>query len=160
MAYGDKARCLSCGTEIVQIGGGHRQRQYCSDTCKQRAYLERKEQAYLATLRVLWADYLPVTQEFLVFLTRQYSEEFARRFAAIIDAEKQSSLAVTVDDLLMDLGRRLNYCELRVKHPYGGHDVIVRAGRDNWQHFADVAEGRLIRAAEKAARSIFTAPGH
>jgi hypothetical protein len=159
MAYGDRAQCLACGDEIVQIGVGHRQRRYCNDTCKQRAYLERKEQAYLASLRVLWADYLPVTQEFLVFLTRQYSEEFARRFAAIIDAEKQSSMAAMVNDSLMHQGERVHYCELHVKHPGGGRDVIIRAGQNNWQHFADVAEGRLIRAAEKAARGVVTTPG-
>ncbi len=74
MVYGDKTTCKACSREIVQIGGGHRQRQYCNDSCKQRAYQERKEQAYLASLRALWAGYLPQTQEFLMFLTRQYSE--------------------------------------------------------------------------------------
>ena len=65
MAYGERTRCKACGREIIQIGGGHRQRLYCDDSCKQRAYQERKEQAYLASLRALWAGYLPATQEFL-----------------------------------------------------------------------------------------------
>jgi hypothetical protein len=64
MAYGERTRCKACGREIIQIGGGHRQRLYCDDSCKQRAYQERKEQAYLASLRALWAGYLPATQEF------------------------------------------------------------------------------------------------
>jgi len=104
MVYGERTRCQSCGREIVQIGGGHRLRLYCDDTCKQHAYQERREQAYLASLRALWAGYLPHTQEFLMFLTRQYSEEFARRFAAIIDAEKQSSTVATHD--VSDLNRQ------------------------------------------------------
>jgi hypothetical protein len=99
MAYGDRTACRTCGREIIQIGGGHRQRQYSDDSCKQRAYQERKEQAYLASLRALWAGCLPHTQEFLVLLTRQYSEEFARRFAAIIDEEKQQSSTVATHDV-------------------------------------------------------------
>ncbi len=155
MAYGDRAACRSCGREIIQIGGGHRQRQYCDDTCKQRAYLERKEQQHSQALRALWAGYLPATQEMLVGLTRQYSEEFASRFAAVIDAEKaQSSHLATGDVSLVRLGSQLDYPELHVKHPGGGHDVIVREGKANWLHFADVAEGRLIRAVEHAARAI------
>jgi hypothetical protein len=47
----------------------------------------------------IWAGYLPHTQEFLVLLTRQYSEEFARRFAAIIDEEKQQSSTVATHDV-------------------------------------------------------------
>ncbi len=155
MAYGDRARCKSCGREIIQIGGGHRQRAYCDDTCKQRAYLERREQAHMAALRALWAAYLPTTQEMLVGLTRQYSEEFARRFAAVIDAEKQQSSSLATGDVsLVRLGSQLDYPELHVKHPGGGHAVVLRAGKANWLHFADVAEGRLIRAVEHAARAI------
>lgn len=154
MAYGDQTTCKDCGRAIVQLGGGHRLRQYCDDTCKQRAYLARREQAHLASLRALWAGYLPGTQDFLVMLTRQYGEEFARRFAAIIDAEKQQSSTVARNDDLMVLGEQLSYPELRVKHPQGGHNAIIRAGKASWQHFADVAEGRLIRAAAHAARSI------
>jgi hypothetical protein len=151
MAYGDKTTCKSCGREIVQIGGGHRQRQYCDDTCKQRAYLQRKEQQHHELLRALWASYLPATQEMLMGLTRQYSEEFARRFAAIIDAEKA---CLVVDVCLMRLGEQLGYPALRVKHPYGGRDVILRDGRDNWLSFADMQPGYLIRAAEHIARAI------
>src|SRR6266705_1866757 len=111
MAYGDRAACRSCGREIIQIGGGHRQRQYC--------------------------------------------EEFASRFAAVIDAEKaQSSHLATGDVSLVRLGSQLDYPELHVKHPGGGHAVVLRAGKANWLHFADVAEGRLIRAVEHAARAI------
>ncbi len=155
MAYGDRTQCLACGAEIIQIGGGHRQRLYCNDTCKQHAYLERKEQAHLTSLRALWAGYLPATQEMLMGLTRQYSEEFACRFASIIDAEKQQTAKDAVADVsLVRLGEALSYPALRVKHPLGGHDVILPAGRQSWLHFADVAEGRLIRAVEHGARAI------
>ncbi len=156
MAYGDRTRCKACGREIIQIGGGHRQRLYCDDSCKQRAYQARREQAYLAGLRALWAGYLPETQEFLVMLTRQYSEEFARRFAAIIDAEKQSSTVASHDVSLLDLGKRLDYPELHVKHLYGGHDIVLRAGLLSWQHFYDGAEGRVIRAAMEATRAVLS----
>jgi hypothetical protein len=155
MVYGERTRCQSCGREIVQIGGGHRRRTYCDDTCKQRAYLARREQARLSSLRALWAAYLPETQEFLVFLIRHYSEDFARRVASIIDAEKQRQAAEAVVDVsLMRLGEQLGYPALRIKHPLGGHDVILREGRACWLHFADVAEGRLIREAEHIARAI------
>ncbi len=74
---------------------------------------------------------------------------------AVIDAEKaQSSHLATGDVSLVRLGSQLDYPELHVKHPGGGHDVIVREGKANWLHFADVAEGRLIRAVEHAARAI------
>lgn len=99
MAYGDRARCKSCGREIIQLGGGHRIRQYCNDTCKQRAYLQRKEQQRLEELRALWKDYLPETQAFLVSMTLAgHGEEFARRFAAIIDVEKQQSSTLATSD--------------------------------------------------------------
>jgi hypothetical protein len=71
MVTGSRTRCLACGADIVQIGSGHRIRQYCTDTCKQRAYQERKEQARLSALRTVWAGYLPQTQAFLLFLTHQ-----------------------------------------------------------------------------------------
>ncbi len=155
MAYGDRARCRACGAEIIQTGGGHRQRQYCDDSCKQRAYQERKQQARLASLRALWKDYLPATQEMLVGLTRQYSEEFARRFVAIIDLELRAQAETLVVDVsLMRLGEQLGYPALRIKHPGGGHDVILRGGHACWLHFADVAEGRLIREAEHIAWGI------
>src|SRR6266568_1075151 len=130
MAYGDRTTCRACGREIIQIGGGHRQRQYCDDTCKQRAYLERKEQQHSQALRALWAGYLPTTQEMLVGLTR--------RFAAVIDAEKQQSSSLATGDVsLVRLGSQLDYPELHVKHPGGGHAVVLRAGKANWLHFAD-----------------------
>ncbi len=79
----------------------------------------------------------------------------ARRFAAVIDAEKQQSSSLATGDVsLVRLGERLSYPELHVKHPGGGHAVVLRAGKANWLHFADVAEGRLIRAVEHAARAI------
>jgi hypothetical protein len=157
MAYGDRTKCKACGREIVQIGGGHRQRAYCDDTCKQHAYLQRREQARLLSLRAMWAGYLPETQEFLVFLIRHYSEDFARRVASIIEAEKQQSSRLAVVDVsLMRLGEQLGYPQMRIKHPLGGHDVLLPAGRSCWLHFADVAEGRLIRAAEHVARAIIT----
>ncbi len=160
MVTGSRTRCLACGAEIVQIGGGHRIRQYCTDTCKQRAYQERKEQARLSALRTVWAGYLPQTQAFLVFLTHQYSEAFARQFAQLIDEEKQHSSRLSEVSDLMTLGKRLHYCELHIKHPQGGRDAIIRAGFLTWQHVADVAEGRLIRAAEHAARSIVSGKVH
>jgi len=108
---------------------------------------------HLAALRAAWAGYLPATQDFLVRMTQLHGEEFARRIASIIDAEKQqSSMLATVDDL-MAMGKRLNYPELHITHPAGGNAMVIRAGLLNWQHFADVAEGRAIRAAENAARA-------
>lgn len=43
MAYGDRTTCKFCGREIIQVGGGHRQRVYCDDNCRQRAHKQRHD---------------------------------------------------------------------------------------------------------------------
>jgi len=91
-----------------------------------------------------------------LFTVVAYSEDFARQFAAIIDAEKQSSLLASHGVSLLDLGKQLDYPELHIKHPSGGRDMIIRAGLLSWTHFNEVAEGRAIRASMEIARSILS----
>jgi hypothetical protein len=114
MAYGDRTKCRACGREIIQIGGGHRQRAYCDDSCKQRAYQARKEQARLTLLRSRWQRFTVLTQDFLIGLTLPGDDHLAGRIAEALDREveaerlRQSSTLATHD--VSDLKR----------HPPGG----------------------------------------
>lgn len=125
MAYGDKTTCKACGGEIVQIGGGHRPRQYCDDICKQQAYQARKEQARVSLLRARWQRFTILTQDFLIGLSRPGEEAMACRIADVIDREleaerirqtQQTQSECAAPDL-MATGEHLDYCDLkRVSH--------------------------------------------
>jgi hypothetical protein len=71
MAYGERTPCQApgCGREIVQIGGGHRQRLYCDDTCRQRAFQARREQAHKDEIARRWQAFTPETRSFLDWLS-------------------------------------------------------------------------------------------
>jgi hypothetical protein len=87
MAYGDKTNCKACGREIVQIGGGHRQRQYCDDACKHVALRRRQEDKHRRQVRERWAPYTPETQVYLDWLMQRYGEELAEGVAVVLVRE-------------------------------------------------------------------------
>lgn len=72
MAYGEKTTCKACGTPIVQIGGGHRQRQYCDDACKQAAFKRRQEEARREEVNRRWEAFTSETRNFLDWLSTRY----------------------------------------------------------------------------------------
>ncbi len=87
MAYGDRTNCKACGREIVQLSGGHRQRQYCDDTCKHTAFRRRQEEKHLEELRQRWVGFTPATQLYLDWLMTRYGEELATSVAVTIARE-------------------------------------------------------------------------
>lgn len=87
------AHCEVCHTPI-SLAKGHRPRRYCSDSCKQRAYLEReahtRREARMARLR---ADYPAFSQETLDLLdgfAALGNHEIVERIAQAIVQEQRS----------------------------------------------------------------------
>lgn len=83
--------CKACGRPIVQIGGGHRKKEYCDEACKQIGYRRRKElqerEQQQAAMRTRWGDYLPETQQVLEDVMHLHSVELASRVASAIKSE-------------------------------------------------------------------------
>ncbi len=88
MAYGDRTTCKACGREIIQIGGGHRQREYCDDTCRQTGLRMRREQAHREEVARRWQAFTPETRAFLDWITGHYGMELALRIEAAINREQ------------------------------------------------------------------------
>lgn len=82
-----------CHNLVEQVPGSHRQRQYCSDSCKQNDYRQRVREKLLAQrqaeLRERWGDLLPETLEELDSMLRELGEAAAHRMVATIFAEKR-----------------------------------------------------------------------
>lgn len=87
MAYGDRTNCKACGREIVQIGGGHRQREYCDDNCRQAGLRMRREQQHRDEVNRRWGMFLPETRNFLDWLMTHYSEGVAVAAETAINRE-------------------------------------------------------------------------
>ena len=87
MAYGDRTKCKACCREIVQLGGGQRQRQYCDDACKHVALRRCQEERRREEIRQRWAPYTPETQVYLDWLMQRYGEELAEEVAVVIARE-------------------------------------------------------------------------
>lgn len=102
MAYGDKTRCLACGGEIIQKGGGHRQRQYCDDTCRQAAFRKRREEQQRRQCEAkiqTWGNFQPETVSFLAGLLYAGNEDYARRLASMIRSEQGQDTGVLSQNL-------------------------------------------------------------
>ena len=95
--------CVYCGRKIVEIQGGHRKRQYCSDGCRQAAYRQRKneekflqsretEQQAIAELRKRWPDFSWATWHFLQTVCRPLGESFMEQVAKVINEERTQAL--------------------------------------------------------------------
>jgi hypothetical protein len=70
-----ETRCKnpSCGRLLAQAGGGHRQREYCDDACRQTARRQRVEQAHRDEVDRRWATFTPETRGFLDWVSTRYS---------------------------------------------------------------------------------------
>lgn len=92
-ASGARPTCAACPNPIEVIPG-HRRRLYCSDTCKQRAYLERETQkskaTRLAQLRASYPDFSEATLEMLDSFLAVGNEEMVERLAATITGEVEA----------------------------------------------------------------------
>lgn len=122
MVRGETA-CQVCGDPIEQVPGGHRQRLYCSDVCRQQAFRARQ----LAARRSLciervqtWGSFQPATVDYLVslfLLGSEENEEGARKLAALIVSE-QGQAPVQSDDArekLLQAGQRIQKLEKQVE---------------------------------------------
>lgn len=87
----EKTTCKACGSDIVQIGGGHRQRLYCNENCRQAAFRRRREEAerekHHASLQERFGGLLPKTVQLLDTLMQYSGYEMAERVAFAINAE-------------------------------------------------------------------------
>jgi hypothetical protein len=73
---------------VTQIGGGHRERRYCTDACKQRASQMRQEEKRREALRQRWAGYRPRTQTLLESVLRRYDLEIVALIVQALEAER------------------------------------------------------------------------
>jgi hypothetical protein len=91
MMADEENRCKACGRLLVQLSKGHRQREYCDDTCRQDAFRKRREQAererHEAELRERFGNYLPETLQLLDQIIQSRSPELAQHVALVINAE-------------------------------------------------------------------------
>jgi hypothetical protein len=86
----------SCQHQVKQVGGGHRQRLYCSETCRQQAF--RARQVAARRRRCVeqvqeWGNFQAATVDYLVDLLMMRNEEGARRLAALIVSEQHAQQA-------------------------------------------------------------------
>src|SRR5690348_2059310 len=90
-----ETRCKnpSCGRQLPpRASGGHRQREYCDDTCRQaarRARLEGARRQQCVKLVRSWDNFQAATVEYLAGLVFVGNQEGARRLAALIVSEQQ-----------------------------------------------------------------------
>ena len=71
-----ESRCKNPGCKRQlppPASGGHRQREYCDDTCRQAARRHRIEQNHREEVARRWATFAPETRSFLDWLTTRYS---------------------------------------------------------------------------------------
>ncbi|MEO8972733.1 MAG: hypothetical protein ABI406_14170 [Ktedonobacteraceae bacterium] len=76
---------------LVQVGKGHRQREYCDNSCRQDAFRKRREQAeherHQAELQERFGAYLLETLYLLDIITQRSSPELTHLVTWAINAE-------------------------------------------------------------------------
>lgn len=98
-----ETKCAYCGWRTVEIQEGHRQRQYCSDGCRQAAYRQRKrqgefsqrkvaEQQAIAELGKCWPEFSWTTCCFLQKVCRPFGESFMGQVAKVIADERTQAM--------------------------------------------------------------------
>jgi hypothetical protein len=103
--------CKECARPITQLDAGYRRREYCDDTCKQRAYRARQEEKRKADVRQRWTAYSEKAQNQLEWFMNRYGCDFAKMIADLITSEcayaSQGSVAseVTQDEMLLGVPR-------------------------------------------------------
>lgn len=109
----------SCRRAVVQVGGGHRRREYCDDTCRQAAHRARREayqrQQCVAQVQT-WSSFQDETIALLAG-----NEEFARRIAEIVRSEQGQHAGSSNENVeacqekLAQAGRRISKLEQQVE---------------------------------------------
>jgi hypothetical protein len=138
-----RSTCKACGREIVQIGGGHRQRAYCDDNCKQAAFRARREQEHRGEVNRRWQAFTPETRSFLDWITGRYGDDLAASIEAALNREKQQQ-PLALDEALLAIGKKRNFPEIHFALP-NGTQAKVRSGEQSWRSFSQNAEYRLVR---------------
>lgn len=93
-----ECRREGCGNPVEQVLGGHRQREYCSGSCKQIEYRRRARAKRLVLVQArlreyLGSDLLPETLAQLETMLLRFGEEAAEDVAAMIASEVKERLA-------------------------------------------------------------------
>lgn len=94
--------CAYCW-RIIEIQEGHRQRQYCSDGCRQAAYRERRrqgtfsqkrdaEEQAITALGQRWPEFSWTTWCFLQRVCRPLGESFMEQVAKVIADERTQAV--------------------------------------------------------------------
>jgi hypothetical protein len=140
----------------VQLLGGHRQRQYCDDNCRQDAFRRRQEEKRREDIRQRWAGFTLETQGYLAFLMSHYGEELASSVALTIAREiADHQQHKGTDEQFMAEGKRLGFPELHF--PAGKNaQGVIRRGEEAWSRFSQGGELRLVKIALEVARAIVT----
>ena len=148
-----------CGREIVQIGRGHRQREYCDDTCKQRAFQARREQEHRDEVNRRWQAFTPETRSFLDWIRSHYGEDLATAIEAAINRELDQQKPRGSDPgpskrerlqlELLALGELLDWRRL-----INGQTMIMQ-GEDAWNRYGAQEESTLLESAIRAARFFY-----
>jgi chromosome segregation ATPase len=131
MASEGKTKCKACGREVVQVSGGHRQREYCDDACKHVALRRRQEDQRKEEIRQRWAGFTSETQTYLDWLMSRSGEDHAQGVATAIKRElgqlgeqhaqevkqlreKQLSRVEKLQARIAELGQEVAECKQRM----------------------------------------------
>jgi hypothetical protein len=120
MAHGKTTTCKACGDPIEQVSGGHRQRLYCTDTCRQAAFRSRqlaaRRRRCVEEIRT-WGSFQPATVDYLADWLLVGNEKGARHLAALIASEQGQAPAQSSDasEKLMLAGQRVAKLEKQVE---------------------------------------------
>jgi uncharacterized Zn finger protein (UPF0148 family) len=95
--------CKACGRPLVQLGGGHRKREYCDPACKMRdrrklEAREKWEQAQ-AVLRSRWGDSLPETLQALEEVMHAGNVRLTERVAQAVASEISAATAAAQTEI-------------------------------------------------------------
>jgi hypothetical protein len=112
--------CKSCERLLPPpAGGGHRQREYCDDACRQaarRARLEETRREQCVEQVRSWGTFQPATVDYLACLLLLGNKAGARRLAALIaDEQGQAPAQSETIEKLRQLGERTTKLEKQVE---------------------------------------------
>ncbi|HLI07050.1 MAG TPA: hypothetical protein VKV40_10835 [Ktedonobacteraceae bacterium] len=155
-----QARCPVCSDSIA-LTAGHRRRVYCSDSCKQRAYLDREARKLAeqrrARLRAAYPTFSEQTLDLLERLEAVGNHELVERIAtAIVREQQELEQEVTRYRQIVDLSDRekLEWQFYDIGEQIGyrrfipaDHLLAVGAGVEYWRAFVESASDADLAAA-------------
>lgn len=134
--------CKACGKPLIQKGGGHRKRSYCSDRCKMAdSRRRRKELPQSQNVTIV-----PIDEQGYQARIAALEEEVAT-LKALAGKRMYGKLRTGLQRRLMERGKVTGYPAVTIRVP-------VSQGVDAWRNFAkDASEDMLARAIVAAGGS-------